>query len=49
MYIEMGIDIEIEYFEGGFTLKYKTCPYYKLVKKGQKNGYATSEEKQSNI
>jgi len=26
----------IEYFEGGFTLKYRTCPYYKLVKKGQK-------------
>lgn len=27
--------VEIEYFEGGFTLKYKTCPYYKVVKKGQ--------------
>ncbi len=36
MYREMGIEVEIEYFEGGFTLKYRTCPYYKLVKKGQK-------------
>ncbi len=36
MYSEMGIEVEIEYFEGGFTLKYRTCPYYKLVKKGQK-------------
>ncbi len=36
MYREMGIEVEIEYFQGGFTLKYKTCPYYKLVKKGQK-------------
>ncbi|MEM2144661.1 MAG: hypothetical protein QW279_04835 [Candidatus Jordarchaeaceae archaeon] len=36
MYREMGIAVEIEYFEGGFTLKYKTCPYYKLVRKGDK-------------
>jgi hypothetical protein len=36
IYQELGVDIEIEYFEGGFTLKYKTCPYYKLVKSGQK-------------
>jgi hypothetical protein len=36
MYSELGIEVEIEYFEGGFTLKYKTCPYYKLVKSGQK-------------
>ncbi|MEM3823460.1 MAG: hypothetical protein QXH87_00840 [Candidatus Bathyarchaeia archaeon] len=36
MYRELGIEIEIEYFEGGFTLKYKTCPYYKLVKSQQK-------------
>jgi hypothetical protein len=36
MYRELDVEIEIEYFEGGFTLKYKTCPYYKLVKSGQK-------------
>jgi hypothetical protein len=36
MYREIGIEVEIEYFEGGFTLKYKTCPFYKLVKSGQK-------------
>ena len=36
MYREMGVEVEIEYFEGGFTLKYKTCPYYKVVKKGEK-------------
>jgi len=36
MYRELGIEVEIEYFEGGFTLKYRTCPYYKLVKEGQK-------------
>jgi len=30
-YRELGIEVEIEYFEGGFTLKYKTCPFYKLV------------------
>ncbi len=33
---ELDIDVGIEYFEGGFTLKYKTCPYHKLVKSGQK-------------
>jgi hypothetical protein len=36
MYRELDVELEIEYFEGGFTLKYKTCPYYKLVKSGQK-------------
>ncbi len=36
MYRDLDIEVEIEYFEGGFTLKYKTCPYYKLVKTGQK-------------
>ncbi|MCK4424634.1 hypothetical protein KAU93_03030, partial [Candidatus Bathyarchaeota archaeon] len=36
MYRELGTEVEIEYFEGGFTLKYKTCPFYKLVKSGQK-------------
>jgi hypothetical protein len=36
MYRELDIEVEIEYFEGGFTLKYKTCPYYKQVKTGQK-------------
>ena len=36
MYRELDIEVEIEYFEGGFTLKYKTCPYYQLVKSGQK-------------
>jgi hypothetical protein len=36
MYRELDVEVEIEYFEGGFTLKYKTCPYYQLVKTGQK-------------
>ncbi|MGA9388775.1 MAG: hypothetical protein WBV70_08135 [Candidatus Bathyarchaeia archaeon] len=36
MYRELDVEVETEYFEGGFTLKYKTCPYYKLVKSGQK-------------
>ncbi len=36
MYRELGVEAEIEYFEGGFTLKYKTCSFYKLVKSGQK-------------
>jgi antitoxin component of RelBE/YafQ-DinJ toxin-antitoxin module len=36
MYRELEIEVEIEYFEGGFTLKYRTCPYYKLVQTGQK-------------
>jgi hypothetical protein len=36
MYSELDIEVEIEYFEGGFTLKYRTCPYYQLVKSGQK-------------
>jgi len=37
MYREIGMEVEIEYFEGGFTLKYKSCPYYKLVKAQQKS------------
>jgi hypothetical protein len=36
MYRELDVEVEIEYFEGGFALKYKTCPYYELVKTGQK-------------
>jgi len=36
MYRELDVEVGVEYFEGGFTLKYKTCPYYKLVKSGQK-------------
>ena len=36
MYRQLDVKVEIEYFEGGFTLKYETCPYYKLVKSGQK-------------
>ena len=36
MYRELDIEVEIEYFEGGFTLKYNTCPYYQLVKSEQK-------------
>lgn len=36
MYRELDVEVEVEYFEGGFALKYKTCPYYKLVKTGQK-------------
>jgi hypothetical protein len=36
MYRELDIEVEMEYFEGGFTLKYKSCPYYKLVKTQQK-------------
>jgi hypothetical protein len=36
IYTETGTEVDIEYFEGGFTLKYKSCPYYKLVKSHQK-------------
>jgi len=36
MYRELGVEVGVEYFEGGFTLKYKTCPYYKMVKAEQK-------------
>jgi hypothetical protein len=36
MYRELDVEVEVEYFEGGFTLKYKTCPYHTLVKSGQK-------------
>jgi hypothetical protein len=36
MYKELGVEVEVEYFEGGFTLKYNTCPYHTLVKSGQK-------------
>ncbi|MFX1575669.1 MAG: hypothetical protein ACFFCF_00700 [Promethearchaeota archaeon] len=45
MYRELGIQVEIEYFEGGFTLKYRTCPYYKLVKNNQKTWLCTFRKK----
>ncbi|MCW3981278.1 MAG: hypothetical protein NWF11_07370 [Candidatus Bathyarchaeota archaeon] len=45
MYRELDVKIEIEYFEGGFTLKYETCPYYKLVKSGQKTWLCESRRK----
>ncbi len=45
MYRELGIDVDIEYFEGGFTLKYRTCPYYKLVKKEQKTWLCSFRKK----
>jgi hypothetical protein len=45
MYKELGIEVEIEYFEGGFTLKYKSCPYYKLVKTGQKTWLCSLRKK----
>lgn len=45
MYRELGIEVEIEYFEGGFTLKYRTCPYYKLVKNEQKTWLCSFRKK----
>jgi hypothetical protein len=45
MYRELDIEVEVEYFEGGFTLKYKTCPYYELVKSGQKKWLCTLRKK----
>lgn len=45
MYRELGIELEIEYFEGGFTLKYKSCPYYKLVKTQQKTWLCSLRKK----
>jgi hypothetical protein len=45
MYRELGIQVDIEYFEGGFTLKYRTCPYYKLVKNNQKTWLCTFRKK----
>ncbi|MEM3696153.1 MAG: hypothetical protein QXQ94_01435 [Candidatus Bathyarchaeia archaeon] len=45
MYRELGIEVEIEYFEGGFTLKYKSCPYYKLVKTNQKTWLCSLRKK----
>jgi hypothetical protein len=36
MYREVDVEVEVEYFEGGFTLKYNTCPYHTLVESGQK-------------
>jgi hypothetical protein len=45
MYRELGIEVEIEYFEGGFTLKYRTCPYYKLVKSEQKTWLCSFRKK----
>jgi hypothetical protein len=46
MYRELNVEVEIEYFEGGFTLKYTTCPYYKLVKSGQKTWLCSLRKKQ---
>jgi len=45
MYRELGVEVEIEYFEGGFTLKYNSCPYYKLVKTQQKTWLCTLRKK----
>lgn len=45
MYRELGIEVDIEYFEGGFTLKYRTCPYYKLVKNEQKTWLCSFRKK----
>ncbi len=45
MYRELSVEVEIEYFEGGFTLKYKSCPYYKLVKTQQKTWLCTLRKK----
>ncbi|MEM3769579.1 MAG: hypothetical protein QXG76_00140 [Candidatus Bathyarchaeia archaeon] len=45
MYRELSVEVEIEYFEGGFTLKYKSCPYYKLVKTGQKTWLCSLRKK----
>jgi hypothetical protein len=45
MYRELDVEVEIEYFEGGFTLKYKTCPYYTLVKSGQKTWLCSLRKK----
>jgi hypothetical protein len=36
MYQQLDVKVGVEYFEGGFTLKYETCPYHKLVESGQK-------------
>jgi hypothetical protein len=45
MYKELDIEVEVEYFEGGFTLKYKTCPYHTLVKSGQKTWLCSLRKK----
>jgi len=45
MYRELDVEAEIEYFEGGFTLKFKTCPYYTLVKSGQKTWLCSLRKK----
>jgi hypothetical protein len=45
MYRELDVEVEVEYFEGGFTLKYKTCPYYALVKSGQKTWLCSLRKK----
>jgi hypothetical protein len=45
MYRELDVEVEVEYFEGGFTLKYKTCPYYTLVKSGQKTWLCSLRKK----
>jgi len=48
MYRELDVKVEVEYFEGGFTLKYKTCPYYTLVKSGQKTWLCSLRKKTLN-
>jgi len=35
-YRESGVEADLEYFEGGFTIRFVSCPYYKLVETGQK-------------
>jgi hypothetical protein len=45
MYRELDVEVEVEYFEGGFTIKYKTCPYYTLVKSGQKTWLCSLRKK----
>ena len=45
MYRELDVEVEVEYFEGGFTLKYKTCPYHTLVKSGQKTWLCSVRKK----
>ena len=45
MYREVGVEVEVEYFEGGFTLKYDTCPYHTLVKSGQKTWLCSLRKK----
>jgi hypothetical protein len=44
MYRELDVELELEYFEGGFTPKYKTCPYYVLVESGQKTWFCSLQK-----